>query len=140
MIDTERTLCIFKPDLAANLHNTTQALMRVLELKLVPVELRRLTMTVQHATVLYDEHVGQPHFWPNVEFVTSAPSYLMVLEGESACARLRELLGATDPAKARPGTLRALYGSKLPRNAAHGSATPADAEREIALFFLQELQ
>lgn len=134
----ERTLCIFKPDLAANLDNVARALFRVLALGLVPVQLRRATLTRAQALELYRGHVGQPYFEPNVEFVTSAPSYLMVLEGEGACAWLREHLGATDPAKARSGTLRAVFGTGLPQNAAHGSATPAEAEREIALFFRQE--
>lgn len=138
MTATERTLCIFKPDLAVNLRHVAQALIQILALELTPVHLCRLTMTRAQATQLYRAHVGQPYFDGNIEFVTSGPSYLIVLEGERACSQLRDAIGATDPARAQPGTLRAMFGTGLPQNAVHGSETPAAAALEITIFFQGE--
>ena len=144
---TERCLLIFKPDLVANANNVASALIRVVshapDLHLLV--LQRLTMTPAQAERLYEAHVGQPYHARNVAFVTSGPSVAMVLEGEGACKRMRELAGPTDPQKVKWGMttaapLRAIYGTELPRNAVHASENSRDAEREIGIFFPTSLR
>ena len=83
----------------------------------------------------YAEHKARPFFGELVDFMTSGPVMLMVLSGEGAVMKNREVMGATDPKKAAPGTVRALYGDSVGENTVHGSDSPASAEREIALFF-----
>ncbi len=131
----ERTLCIFKPDLSASTGRVAQALIRLLAIELTPVRLERLTMTYAQAARLYAAHEGQPYYRGNIDFMTSGPSWVMVLEGVRAVERLREMMGDTDPLRARPGTLRRLFGTELPRNAIHGTGTPAEAADEIRIFF-----
>ena len=87
------------------------------------------------AEELYAEHVGRPYFAGLIKSVTSAPVTVALLFGKDATHRWRTLLGATDPAKAEPGTIRGDYGIELPHNACHGSDSPASAERERALFY-----
>lgn len=83
----------------------------------------------------YAEHVGKG-FYPELEaFMTEGPVVLLCLEAENAILRWRELMGATDPAKAAEGTLRKLYGKNMGRNATHGSDSPASAAREVSYFF-----
>lgn len=152
---TERCLLIFKPDLVASVHNVASALVRVIshtpDLHLLV--LQRLTMTPAQAERLYEAHAGQPYHARNIEFVTSGPSIAMVLEGEGTCRRMRELVGVTDPQVARrfgrlttpvtslfANTLRAQFGTELPRNAVHASENSRDAEREIGIFFPVSLQ
>ncbi len=83
----------------------------------------------------YDEHKHRPFFCELVDFMTSGPVLLMALHGENAVVRNREIMGATDPAKAAPGTLRALFGDSMGENAVHGSDSAESAARELALFF-----
>ena len=83
----------------------------------------------------YAEHKERPFFGELVSFMTSGPVMLMVLAGENAVAKNREIMGATDPKKAAHGTIRAIYGDSVGENAVHGSDSLASAEREIALFF-----
>lgn len=83
----------------------------------------------------YAEHKTRPFFGELVSFMTSGPVMLMALYGENAVAKNREIMGATDPAKAAPGTIRALYGDNMGENAVHGSDSPASAMRELNLFF-----
>ena len=131
----ERTLLILKPDLAARESDALAVLIRVLALGFVPTHLVRGTMSTWEASLLYHEHRHATHFARNVAFMTSGPSIVVALEAEDACARLRELVGSTDPSKAQPGTLRATYGTGLPQNAVRASANAAEAEREIGIFF-----
>ncbi|MCB0350147.1 MAG: nucleoside-diphosphate kinase [Bdellovibrionales bacterium] len=86
----------------------------------------------------YAEHKERPFFGELVSFMTSGPVMLMALTGENAVLRNREIMGATDPSKAAPGTLRALYGDNMGENAVHGSDSAASAARELALFFKPE--
>jgi nucleoside-diphosphate kinase len=130
-----RTLCIFKPDLTADRRATAQALLRLLALDFVPTTLAFVQLTKAQATQLYAEHEGRPYFARNIEFMTSGPSMVMVLDGEYAVERLRDVAGTTDPKTARPGTLRRLYGAGLPNNAIHATATEAEVEDEIKIFF-----
>lgn len=83
----------------------------------------------------YAEHKERPFFGELVSFMTSGPVVLLVLAGENAVLKNREIMGATDPKKATPGTLRAIYGDNVGENAVHGSDSVASAQREIALFF-----
>ena len=83
----------------------------------------------------YAEHKARPFFGELVTFMTSGPVFLMVLSGENAVMKNRDLMGATDPKKANVGTLRAIYGDNMGENAVHGSDSAASAEREISLFF-----
>lgn len=86
----------------------------------------------------YAEHKERPFFGELVTFMTSGPVLLMALTGENAVTRNREIMGATDPKKAAPGTIRALYGDNVGENSVHGSDSAASAQRELALFFKSE--
>lgn len=86
----------------------------------------------------YAEHKERPFFGELVSFMTSGPVMLMALTGENAVTKNREIMGATDPKKAAPGTLRALYGDNVGENAVHGSDSPASAARELKIFFKPE--
>ncbi len=83
----------------------------------------------------YAEHQGKAFFEPLLAFMTGGPVVAMVLAGTDAIATVRTLMGATDPAKAQPGTIRSMFATAVTENVVHGSASPEDAEREIALFF-----
>lgn len=83
----------------------------------------------------YAEHKARPFFGELVDFMTSGPVLLMCLRGDNAIQKNREIMGATDPSKAAPGTIRQLFGDSVGENAVHGSDSPASAERELALFF-----
>ena len=83
----------------------------------------------------YAEHREKPFFGELVEFITSGPTWALVVEGEGAIATLRATIGATDPANAAPGTIRGDLASSMPDNLVHGSDSPSSAEREIALWF-----
>ena len=85
----------------------------------------------------YAEHKARPFFGELVDFMTSGPVMLMCLAGENAVLRNREIMGATDPAKAAPGTIRKEFGDSMGENAVHGSDSPDSAKRELGLFFAQ---
>uniref|UniRef100_A0A3B0MPN6 Nucleoside diphosphate kinase n=1 Tax=Arsenophonus endosymbiont of Trialeurodes vaporariorum TaxID=235567 RepID=A0A3B0MPN6_9GAMM len=95
-------------------------------------------LSEEQAAVFYSEHKGKPFFAGLVEFMTSGPIMLQVLASDDAIQRYRDLMGATDPAKALPGTLRADYADSFTENAVHGSDSVASAEREIAFFFTDD--
>jgi len=86
----------------------------------------------------YGEHKGKPFFGPLVDYITSSPVVALVLEGKDAVSVAREMMGATNPLKAAPGTIRATYGMDIGRNVIHGSDSTASAEREINIFFKPE--
>jgi nucleoside-diphosphate kinase len=94
-----------------------------------------LHMTQEQAEGFYAEHEGKPFFESLIEFMTSGPVMVQVLEGESAVRRNREIMGATNPQEALAGTLRADYATEVTENAAHGSDSPESAAAEIAYFF-----
>ena len=96
---------------------------------------RRTRITREQAETFYAVHRERPFFRELVEFMTSAPVVVQVLEGENAIARYREIMGATDPAKAAPGTIRKLHAKSLGENSVHGSDAPETAQQEIAQFF-----
>ena len=132
----ERTLSIIKPD--ATLRNLTGAINAKLEeagLRIVAQKRIRLSKTV--AEGFYAEHSARPFFGGLVDFMTSAPVVVQVLEGEGAIAKYREVMGATNPEKAADGTLRKLFAQDIERNSVHGSDSPESAKREIGYFFAE---
>jgi nucleoside-diphosphate kinase len=102
-------------------------------LKIAALKMKHLSS--REAEGFYAEHKGKPFFPELVRFMTSGPMCALVLEGENAIEKNREIMGATDPKKAAPGTLRALYAASMTENAVHGSDSKASAEREIGYFF-----
>lgn len=130
----EQTLSIIKPDaVSKNLIGKIVARFEDAGLKIVAQ--RMLLLSRAQAEGFYAEHRGKPFFDGLVDFMTSGPVVVQVLSGENAIAFNRELMGATDPAKAAPGTIRADYAEAINRNAVHGSDSPTSAAREIAYFF-----
>lgn len=130
----ERTLAIIKPD-AVESGKTGEILARIEAAGLRPVAIRMVRLTRSEAEGFYHVHRERPFFSSLTEFMSSGPAVPMVLQGDSAIQRLRDLMGATDPAKAGEGTLRRHYGTSVERNAIHGSDSAASAQFEIAYFF-----
>ncbi len=130
----ERTLSIIKPD-AVGKNLIGQILGRYEAAGLRVVAARMLHLSQEKAEGFYAEHKGRPFFEPLVSFMTSGPVLVSVLEGENAIAHHRDLMGATNPAEAAPGTVRADFARTIDENAVHGSDSPKSAEREIAYFF-----
>ncbi len=131
---TERTLAIVKPD--AVRHNLIGEIIRRIEAGGLRVAAARfLHMTKAEAQGFYAVHRERPFFGSLTEFMSSGPVMVLVLEGDGAIARWRTLMGATDPAKADPGTIRKDLGSGVEQNATHGSDAPETARTEIAYFF-----
>ena len=130
----ERTLFIVKPD--AVQRNLIGRILAHIEEKGFRITEARLTrLTRDQCQEFYAEHLGKPFFNDLVEFMTSGPVVLTCLERDQAVATLREVIGATDPAQAAPGTIRKLYAESKGRNSVHASDSPASADREVKLFF-----
>jgi len=130
----ERTFSIIKPDATArNLTGAINAMIEGAGLRIIAQ--RRMRITREQAETFYAVHRERPFFRELVEFMTSGPVVVQVLEGENAIARYREIMGATDPAKAAPGTIRKLHAKSLGENSVHGSDAPETAQQEIAQFF-----
>ncbi len=130
----ERTLSIIKPDaVAKNVIGKIYTLFEDAGLKVIAA--RMVHLTKEQAEGFYAVHRERPFFNDLVAFMTSGPVMIQVLEGEDAIARNRELMGATNPADAAPGTIRALFASNVEENAVHGSDAPETARTEIAFFF-----
>ncbi len=130
----EQTLSIVKPD-AVGKNHIGEIFARFEKAGLKIVALKMLQLTREEAEGFYAEHKGRPFFEGLVEFMTSGPVCVQVLSGENAIALNRELMGATDPQKAAPGTIRADFATAVSTNAVHGSDSPTSAAREIAYFF-----
>jgi len=131
---TERTLIIIKPD-GYERGLSDQILERFSKIGLTVVERRDMTISRTMAETHYAEHKGKPFYDSLVNYITSAPVTVAILEGDNAVSRARELIGPTDPAKAAPGTIRGDFGESIDRNTIHGSDSTASAERESAIFF-----
>lgn len=132
----EQTLSIIKPDIVGK--NSIGAVLSYLEkagLRIVAMNMRHLSR--KEAEGFYAIHRGKPFFEPLVQFMTSGPVLVMVLEGENAVMRNREIMGATDPKKASPGTIRKEFAETIDENAVHGSDSLENAKNEIAYFFSQ---
>lgn len=133
----EQTLSIIKPD-AVRRSLIGEIYRRFEQAGLRIVAARMIWLTKEQAEGFYAVHRGKPFFDSLVAYMTSGPIMVQVLEGEEAIARNRELMGATDPAKAAPGTIRADFAESIEANAVHGSDGPDTARTEIAYFFKPE--
>jgi nucleoside-diphosphate kinase len=130
----ERTLSIIKPDglqkgIIGKVISTFE------EKGLKPVAVRMQHLSKQEAEGFYAVHKARPFFASLVEFMTSGPVVLMVLEGENAVAKNREIMGATDPSKAAEGTIRKMFASSIEANTVHGSDSVDNAKVEVSYFF-----
>jgi len=130
----ERTLSIIKPD-ATRRNLTGKVNAKLEEAGLRIVAQKRIRLTRDRAEAFYDVHRERPFFGSLVEFMTSGPVVVQVLEGDNAVARNREVMGATNPADAAAGTIRAEFAESIEANSVHGSDSPENAAREIAFFF-----
>ena len=130
----ERTLCIVKPD-AVEKHKAGAILARVEEGGFRVVALRMKHLSRAEAEGFYEIHRARPFFGELVQFMTRSPVVVAVLEKEGAVTAWRDLMGATDPAKAAEGTIRKHFGANVGENATHGSDSLDNAKREIAYFF-----
>lgn len=132
----ERTLSIIKPDgVQKNLIGEVLRRFEKAGLRIVAIKMLRLTK--QQAEEFYAVHRGKPFFDPLVTYVTSGPVVVSVLEGENAIRKNREIMGATDPKKAAPGTIRRDFADSIDANIIHGSDGPETAKTEIRFFFPQ---
>ncbi|RMD71715.1 MAG: nucleoside-diphosphate kinase [Gammaproteobacteria bacterium] len=130
----EQTLSIIKPEAVAK--NLIGAILSRFEQGGLSIVAARMTkLSREQAEAFYDIHRERPFFQDLVNYMISGPIMVQVLEGENAIERNREIMGATDPKKAAPGTIRAEFGESIERNAVHGSDGPETARREIAFFF-----
>jgi nucleoside-diphosphate kinase len=130
----ERTFSILKPDATErNLTGAINALIEKAGLRIVAQ--RRLRMTKEQAETFYAVHRERPFYGELVSFMTSGPVVVQVLEGENAIAKYRDVMGATDPAKAADGTIRKLHARSVGENSVHGSDAADTAAQEIAQFF-----
>jgi nucleoside-diphosphate kinase len=131
---TERTFSIVKPD-AVKAGKTGEILARLEKAGFTLVAARLRHLTRREAEGFYHVHRQRPFFGSLTDFMSSGPCLTMVLEGENAIARLRDVMGATDPAKAAPGTIRKDFAASIEANAIHGSDAPETAQFEIGFFF-----
>lgn len=130
----ERTLCIIKPD-SVRARKQGAILQRVLDEGFNVLAMRQLQLTAEMAGQFYAIHRERSFFQELVEFMTSGQVVVVALEAEGAIKKYRDLIGATDPAKAAPGTLRRDFGQSLENNAVHGSDSVENGLRETAFFF-----
>lgn len=132
----ERTLSILKPD-ATRRNLTGRVNAKLEEAGLRIIAQKRLRLTTAQAEAFYDVHRERGFFRDLVTFMTSGPVVVQVLEGENAVARNREVMGATNPANAAPGTIRKEFAESIEANSVHGSDSAENAAREVAFFFAE---
>jgi nucleoside-diphosphate kinase len=130
----ERTLAIIKPD-AMHRHLAGDIIKRIEASGLEIRALKLMHLTLAQAGAFYEVHKARPFYRSLCEYMSSGPVLIAVLIGEGAIARWRDLMGATDPAKAAAGTIRKDFGENIEQNAVHGSDAPETAAHEIAFFF-----
>ncbi len=130
----ERTLSIIKPD-ATKRNLTGKIAAKFEEAGLRIVASKRIHLTVEQAGDFYDVHRARPFFGELTEFMASGPVVVQVLEGEGAIQKNRDVMGATNPADAAPGTIRAEFAESVGENSVHGSDAPETAKEEISFFF-----
>ena len=130
----QRTLSIIKPN-AVKKNKIGLIIALLEEAKLKVVEVKMITLSVEKAESFYSEHKGKPFFNELIAFMTSGPLVIMALEGEDAINTNRKIMGATNPAEALEGTIRAKYGDGMTENAVHGSDGLESASRELKFFF-----
>ncbi len=130
----EQTLSIVKPD--GTSRNLTGKVIGMFEDAGVSVAaLKMIRMTKEQAEKFYAEHSGRPFFSSLTDYMSSGPCVVMLLEGDGAIAKVRKIMGATNPAEAGEGTIRKLYAENVERNTVHGSDSPESAAREVGYFF-----
>lgn len=133
----EQTLSIIKPDAIGQ--NMIGNIIEYFEKEGLSVSAAKmLRLSTEQAKAFYVMHKERPFYMELVEFMTSGPILVMILEGENAIARNREIMGSTDPMKAAPGTVRSDFATSIERNAVHGSDSAENAKKEIAFFFKPE--
>ena len=133
----ERTFSILKPDATErNLTGAINAMIEQAGLRIVAQ--RRIRMSRQQAEKFYEVHKARPFFGELVDFMTSGPVVVQVLEGDNAVAKYREVMGATDPAKAAPNTIRKVHARSVGENSVHGSDAAETAAEEISQFFSKD--
>ncbi|MGB6229194.1 MAG: nucleoside-diphosphate kinase [Litorimonas sp.] len=133
----QRTFSIIKPDATKrNLTGKVNAMIEDAGLRIVGQ--RRVYLTEEQAKRFYEVHAERPFYGDLVSFMTSGPVVVQVLEGENAIAKYREVMGATNPKEAAPGTIRAAFAESIDANTVHGSDAPETAAEEIAQFFKDE--
>jgi len=130
----ERTLAIVKPD-AVRRHLVGAIIQRCEQAGLIPVAVKMVRLTKAQAEAFYYVHKQRPFFDSLCSFMSSGPIVVLALEGENAIQRYRDLMGATDPAKAAAGTIRKAYGTHIEHNAVHGSDSVEAAQFELPYFF-----
>ena len=133
-MSTERTFSIVKPD-ATRRNLTGKVIDRLESAGLRVIAQKRIWMSAKQAEAFYAVHKARPFFHDLVKFMTSGPVVVQVLEGANAVARNREIMGATDPMKAAPGTIRKDFAESIEANAIHGSDAPETAAFETSYFF-----
>jgi nucleoside-diphosphate kinase len=130
----ERTFSIIKPDATArNLTGAINAMIEQAGLRIIAQ--KRVRITREQAEAFYAVHKARPFFGELVDFMTSGPVVVQVLEGDNAIAKYRDIMGATDPGKAAPNTIRKVHAKSIGENSVHGSDAPDTAATEIAQFF-----
>lgn len=130
----EKTLCIIKPD-AVEARKQGAIVQRLLDEHFEILGMRQLTLTRAQAEGFYAIHRERPFFDELCTFMTRGPIVVLALQRESAVQHYRKVIGATDPSKADPGTIRKLYGKNVGENAVHGSDSPENGRAECAYFF-----
>jgi nucleoside-diphosphate kinase len=130
----ERTLAIIKPD-AVGRHLVGAIIQRYEQAGLIPIGMKLLRLTKAQAEAFYYVHKQRPFFDSLCSFMSSGPIVVLALEGENAIQQHRDLMGATDPAKAAEGTIRKAYGTHIEHNVVHGSDSTETARFELAYFF-----
>ena len=133
-MSNQRTLSIIKPN-AVKKNKIGMIIALLEEAKLEVIEAKMVTLSVEKAESFYSEHKGKPFFNELIAFMTSGPLVIMALEGEDAINTNRKIMGATNPAEALEGTIRAKYGDGMTENAVHGSDGLESASRELKFFF-----
>lgn len=134
----EKTFGMIKPN-SVNKNQIGRILTIAEDAGLKIVQMKYKHLSKAEAESFYEEHKARPFFGSLVSFMTSGPAVLMVFEGDNAVAKWREIMGATDPAKAAPGTIRKLFADSIEANSVHGSADKPSADREVPFFFKNEL-
>ena len=130
----ERTYNMIKPDGVANGH-IGEIITRIERVGLTIERMELGMVTPEEAKANYKEHEGKPFYDGLISYILSGPVVKMVVSGEGAVAKVRKLMGATNPAEAAPGTIRGDFGLVMDENVIHGSDSPESAEREISIFF-----
>ena len=130
----EQTLSIIKPDaVERNLENEIKAFLEKRKLKILKI--KKVKISKEEASEFYKVHQTKPFYNDLCNYLSSGPIVVMILEGDNAVSKNRELMGATDPLKAEEGTLRKMYGLSIDKNSVHGSDSPTNAKIEIDFFF-----